>query len=43
LLNLPRTPEIHFVRDTIEEKGERVDKLLQEIEQERKGPGKDEG
>jgi ribosome-binding factor A len=35
-LNLPRTPEIHFIRDTVEEKGERVDKLLAEIEQERK-------
>jgi ribosome-binding factor A len=35
-LNLPRTPEIHFVRDRIEEKGERVDRLLQEIGQERK-------
>jgi ribosome-binding factor A len=31
-LNLPRTPEIHFVRDTVEEEGERVDKLLAEIE-----------
>ena len=31
-LNLPRTPEIHFVRDRIEEEGERVDQLLQEIE-----------
>src|SRR6476660_7496999 len=30
-LNLPRTPEIHFVRDTVEEHGERVDKLLQEL------------
>jgi ribosome-binding factor A len=35
-LNLPRTPQIHFVRDRVEEKGERVDKLLLEIEQERK-------
>ena len=35
-LNLPRTPEIHFVRDSVEEEGERVDQLLQEIEQERK-------
>jgi ribosome-binding factor A len=34
-LNLPRTPEIHFLRDTVEEKGARVDRLLQEIEQER--------
>lgn len=31
-LNLPRTPEIHFVRDRVEEEGERVDQLLQEIE-----------
>jgi ribosome-binding factor A len=31
-LNLPRTPEIHFIRDRIEEEGERVDKLLEEIE-----------
>ena len=31
-LNLPRIPEIHFVRDRIEEEGERVDQLLQEIE-----------
>ena len=38
-LNLPRTPEIHFVRDKVEEDGERVDRLLQEIEQERKKEG----
>lgn len=31
-LNLPRTPEIHFVRDVVEEKGERVDELLRELE-----------
>ena len=42
-LNLPRTPEIHFVRDTVEEQGERVDQLLQEIERERESQGKDEG
>jgi ribosome-binding factor A len=42
-LNLPRTPEIHFVRDKVAEDGERVDRLLQEIEQERKKEGmKDE-
>ncbi len=35
-LNLPRTPEIHFVRDTVEEHGERVDRLLQELAQEQK-------
>ncbi len=39
-LNLPRTPEIHFVRDVIEEKGERVDELLRGLEKERM---KDEG
>jgi ribosome-binding factor A len=42
-LNLPRTPEIHFVRDKIEEDGERVDKLLHEIEQEWKSEERDEG
>ena len=40
-LNLPRTPEIHFVRDTVEEHGERVDQLLQELalDQNRKDEG----
>jgi ribosome-binding factor A len=33
-LNLKRVPEIVFVRDKVEEEGERVDKLLAEIEQE---------
>ncbi len=33
-LNLPRIPEIHFVRDRVEEEGERVDQLLQQIERE---------
>jgi ribosome-binding factor A len=40
-LNLPRTPEIHFVRDRVEEEGERVDQLLQEIERERESKGKE--
>ena len=40
-LNLPRTPEIHFVRDTVEEHGARVDRLLQELVQE--PDRKDEG
>jgi len=40
-LNLPRTPEIHFVRDRVEEEGERVNRLLREIEQDRNR--KDEG
>jgi ribosome-binding factor A len=41
-LNLPRTPEIHFVRDRVEEEGERVDQLLHEIEREWESQGKDE-
>ena len=42
-LNLPRTPEIHFVRDRVEEEGERVDQLLMEIEREWESKGKDTG
>jgi ribosome-binding factor A len=42
-LNLPRTPEILFVRDKVEEEGERVDKLLDKIEREWKSERKDEG
>ncbi|HEX8709396.1 MAG TPA: 30S ribosome-binding factor RbfA [Pyrinomonadaceae bacterium] len=34
-LSLRHTPEIHFVRDTIEERGMRVDQLLTEIEKDR--------
>lgn len=41
-LNLPHTPEIHFVRDRVEEEGERVDKLLLDIEREWESHGKDE-
>ena len=41
-LNLPRTPEIHFVRDRVEEEGERVDQLLEQIEREWERQGKDE-
>ena len=41
-LNLPRTPEIHFVRDRVEEEGERVDQLLQEIEREWESQGKED-
>ena len=33
-LNLNHTPELHFLRDRVEEEGERVDKLLAVIEQE---------
>ncbi len=42
-LNLPRTPEIHFVRDRVEEEGERVDKLLEKIERQWESNGKDDG
>lgn len=38
-LNLRHAPEIHFVRDTVEEKGARVDQLLNELEQEWKSQG----
>jgi ribosome-binding factor A len=41
-LNLHRTPEIQFVRDKVEEQGERVDKLLADIEHEWEGQRKDE-
>ncbi|HEY0005085.1 MAG TPA: 30S ribosome-binding factor RbfA [Pyrinomonadaceae bacterium] len=34
-LSLRHTPELHFVRDTVEEKGARVDQLLDEIRHER--------
>jgi|SRR5215471_4410526 len=33
-LNLNHIPELNFVRDRVEEEGERVDKLLAEIEKE---------
>ena len=42
-LNLPRIPEIHFVRDRVEEEGERVDHLLQQIEREWESKGKEQG
>jgi ribosome-binding factor A len=41
-LNLPRIPEIYFLRDRVEEQGERVDKLLDNIEREWEREGKDE-
>jgi ribosome-binding factor A len=40
-LNLPRIPEIHFVRDKVEEEGARVDQLLQEIERGWESQGKE--
>ena len=36
LLNLKYTPELHFVRDTVEESAARVDELLSEIGRERR-------
>jgi ribosome-binding factor A len=38
-LSLRHTPEIHFLRDTVEEKGARVDELLLEIERQRPSTG----
>ena len=38
-LNLPRTPELHFVRDRVEEQGDRVDQLLEQIERESEKKG----
>ncbi|HYY96306.1 MAG TPA: 30S ribosome-binding factor RbfA [Pyrinomonadaceae bacterium] len=44
LLNLKYTPELHFVRDTVEESAARVDELLSEIEKDRRDrPGDQEG
>lgn len=34
-LSLRHTPQIHFVRDTVEEQGQRVDELLEGIKQDR--------
>jgi ribosome-binding factor A len=43
LLNLKYTPELHFVRDTVEESAARVDELLSEIEKDRRDrPGEQE-
>ena len=42
-LNLPRTPELHFVRDRVEEEGARLDQLLDQIEREWETRGKDDG
>jgi len=36
-LNIPHIPELHFVRDRVEEAGDRVDKLLAKIEKEWEG------
>lgn len=33
-LSLRHTPEIHFIRDTIEERGARMDRILEGIERE---------
>ncbi len=42
-LNLKRAPEIHFIRDTVEEKATRVDALLMDIKREQAAaPGANE-
>jgi ribosome-binding factor A len=46
VLNLRYTPELHFVRDTVEESAARVEALLSEIKQEsqeRPSPSPEEG
>ena len=40
-LQLRHTPEIHFIRDTVEERAARVDKLLQGIERESEHKGEE--
>jgi ribosome-binding factor A len=41
-LSLRHTPELHFVRDIVEEQGSRIDELLHKIEQEWASEGKGE-
>jgi ribosome-binding factor A len=41
-LSLRHTPELHFVRDTVEEQGARVDELLHSLETQRAAEGKEE-
>ena len=41
-LSLRHTPELHFVRDTVEEQGARVDELLQKMKKEWASEGKGE-
>jgi ribosome-binding factor A len=41
-LSLRHTPELHFVRDTVEEQAARVDEVLQTLEIPRAVEGKDE-
>ena len=42
LLNLRYTPELHFVRDTVEESATRVDELLSQLGSERQEKESDE-
>jgi ribosome-binding factor A len=42
-LGLRHTPELHFVRDTIEEKGARVDQLLEQIKHQGEAPERKDG
>ena len=41
-LNIPHVPELHFVRDRVEEEGERVDQLLARIGKEWEGTERNE-
>jgi len=42
-LNLKFTPELHFVRDTVEEKAARVEELLAQVRQDSSGSGDGSG
>ena len=42
-LSLRHTPELHFVRDTVEEQAARIDEVLQKLGVQPAGEGKDEG
>jgi ribosome-binding factor A len=37
-LNIHHAPHIHFIRDTVEEKAGRIDRILQELSIEKEGP-----
>jgi ribosome-binding factor A len=41
-LSLRHTPELHFVRDTVEEQAARIDEVLMKLGVQPAGEGKDE-
>jgi ribosome-binding factor A len=42
-LNLRHAPQIHFVRDTVEERAGRIDRILEEIKENSEEPGVESG